>query len=40
MPPEQFKLDVANIFVQRPGGSAKPIPVEKFWKESPQRHRA
>ena len=24
--------------VQPPGGSAKPIPVEKFWKESPQRH--
>jgi hypothetical protein len=37
-PPEQFKLDAANIFVQPPGGSAKPIPVEKFWKESPQRN--
>jgi len=30
---EQFKLDVANIFVQPSGGSAKPIPVEKFWRE-------
>ena len=38
MPPEQFKLDVANIFVQRPGRSS-PIPAEKFWKESPQRHQ-
>jgi hypothetical protein len=38
IPLEQFKLDVANIFVRTSGGSAKPIPVEKFWKESPQRH--
>ena len=38
VPPEQFKLDVANIFVRTSGGSAKPIPVEKYWKESPQRH--
>jgi hypothetical protein len=37
-PPEQFKLDVANIFVRPAGGSAKPIPVEKFWKEHPRRH--
>jgi primase-polymerase (primpol)-like protein len=37
-PLEQFKLDVANIFVRPAGGSAKPLPVEKFWKESPQRH--
>ena len=37
-PPEQFKLDIANIFVRR-GASAKPITVEKFWKESPQRHQ-
>ena len=37
-PSDQFKLDVANIFV-RTGGSTKPITVEKFWKESPQRHQ-
>ena len=37
-PPEQFKLDVANIFVQASGRSS-PIPAEKFWKESPQRHQ-
>ena len=37
-PPEQFKLDVANIFVRLSAGSAKPMPVEKFWKESPRRH--
>jgi Family of unknown function (DUF5906) len=34
-PPEQFKLDAANIFV-RSGRSRKPA--EKFWKENPQRH--
>jgi len=38
-PPEQFKLDVANIFVQPSGGSGKPIPAEKFWKEHPWRHQ-
>ena len=38
VPPDQFKLDVANIFVRPSGGSAKPIPVEKYWKESPKRH--
>ena len=37
-PQEQFKLDVANIFVRSSRGSAKPKPVEKFWKESPRRH--
>ena len=37
-PPEQFKLDVANIFVRLSAGSNKPMPVEKFWKESPRRH--
>ena len=37
-PPEQFKLDIANIFVRLSAGSAKPVPVEKFWKESPRRH--
>ena len=36
-PPEQFKLDVANIFVKSPGQSKKSA--EKFWKESPQRHQ-
>jgi hypothetical protein len=39
IPPEQFKLDVANIFVRQSRGASKPIPVEKFWKESPQRHQ-
>jgi hypothetical protein len=39
VPPEQFKLEVQNIFVKPSGsGSAKAIPAEKFWKESPQRH--
>jgi hypothetical protein len=38
MPSEQFKLDVANILVRTSGGSAKPIPVEKFWKENSERH--
>jgi hypothetical protein len=38
VPPDQFKLDVANIFARPSGGSAKPIPVEKYWKESPKRH--
>jgi hypothetical protein len=37
-PPEQFKLDIANIFVQ-PSGRAQPISAEKFWKESPRRHQ-
>jgi hypothetical protein len=37
-PPEQFRLDVGNIFVEPAGGSAKPTPVEKFWKEHPHRH--
>jgi hypothetical protein len=38
MPAEQFKLDLANIFVQ-PSGRANPIPAEKYWKESPHRHQ-
>lgn len=38
-PPEQFKLDVANIFVQPSSRSGRPIPVEKYWKESPFRHQ-
>jgi hypothetical protein len=37
-PAEQFKLDVANIFVT-PSGSTKAISAEKFWKESPKRHQ-
>ncbi len=32
--PEQFKLEIQNIRV----GSDKPIPAEKFWRESPRRH--
>jgi Primase C terminal 2 (PriCT-2)/Family of unknown function (DUF5906) len=35
VPPEQFKLEVANIFVK----FAKPIPAEKYWKEHPHRHQ-
>jgi Family of unknown function (DUF5906) len=31
--PEQFRLEVANIFVQPSDGSNKPIKAEKFWKE-------
>jgi hypothetical protein len=38
-PLEQFKLDVANIFVRVSAGSAKHIPVEKFWREDPRRHQ-
>ncbi len=39
MQPEQFKLEIQNIFVTpRGGGSAKPIPAEKFWKEHEHRH--
>jgi uncharacterized protein DUF5906 len=37
-PPEQFKLDLSNIFVRSSGGTDKPKSAEKFWKESPQRH--
>jgi Family of unknown function (DUF5906) len=36
--PEQFKLEVANIFVQPSDGSNKPIRAEKFWKEHQWRH--
>ena len=36
-PAEQFKLDVANIFVRTAPQSVKPV--EKFWKESPHRHQ-
>ena len=39
VPPEQFKLEIQNIFVKPSGSaSAKAIPAEKFWKESPLRH--
>jgi len=31
-------LDVADVEGPSGGGSAKPIPAEKFWRESPQRH--
>jgi len=31
--PDQFKLEVGNIFVQPSDGSNKPIRAEKFWKE-------
>ena len=33
---EQFKLDVANIFVRLSSKSVQPV--EKFWKEHPLRH--
>ena len=36
--PEQFKLEVGNIFVQPADGSNKPIRAEKFWKEHQWRH--
>jgi hypothetical protein len=36
--PEQFKLDVGNIFVQPSDGSNKPIRAEKFWSEHQWRH--
>ncbi len=36
--PEQFKLEVGNIFVQPSDGSNKPIRAEKFWKEHQWRH--
>jgi Family of unknown function (DUF5906) len=35
-PNEQFKLDVANVFVRREEGSPKAA--EKFWKEHSRRH--
>jgi hypothetical protein len=38
-PNEQFKLDLANIFVTSSSGSARPKSAEKFWKEHPQRHQ-
>ena len=34
---EEFRLEVQNIFVVPNRGSAKPVPIEKFWKESPHR---
>jgi hypothetical protein len=37
-PPEQFKLEVGNIFVQPSDGSNRPIRAEKFWKEHQWRH--
>jgi hypothetical protein len=36
--PEQFRLEVGNIFVQPSDGSNKPIKAEKFWKEHQWRH--
>jgi len=38
IPPEQFRLEVNNIFVQI-SASGKPISAEKFWKEHPHRHQ-
>lgn len=37
MQPEQFKLAIQNIFVEYSDRPNKPIPAEKFWKESPHR---
>ncbi|RZN32306.1 primase-helicase family protein [Bradyrhizobium sp. Leo121] len=38
VPNEEFRLEVQNIFVVHGRGSAKPVAIEKFWKESPYRH--
>ena len=35
---EEFRLEVQNMFVVQGRGSAKPVAIEKFWKESPHRH--
>jgi hypothetical protein len=35
VPTEEFKLAVQNIFVKK---GTKPVPAEKFWRESPDRH--
>ncbi len=37
MQPEQFKLEIQNIFVEWADRPNKPIPAERFWKESPFR---
>jgi hypothetical protein len=37
IPSEEFKLEVQNIFVKGPGNT-KPVPIEKFWKESSARN--
>ena len=40
LPPEQFKLEIQNIFVKvGNGGAVKLIPGDKFWKENPKRHQ-
>ena len=39
-PPEQFKLEVQNIFVKVGTGTAvRLVPSDKFWKESSKRHQ-
>jgi hypothetical protein len=38
-PLEQFKLDVANIFVEPTGRSTNPISAGTFWRQHPQRHQ-
>ncbi len=39
LPPEQFKLEIQNIFVNvGSSGAPKWVPGDKFWKESPERH--
>jgi Family of unknown function (DUF5906) len=35
VPTDEFKLAVQNIFVKK---GAKPVPAEKFWRESSDRH--
>src|SRR5260370_29666551 len=40
LPPEQFKLEIQNIFVSVSiGGVVKWVPADKFWKESPKRNQ-
>jgi hypothetical protein len=40
LPPEQFKLEVQNIFVGiKAGETIKWVAADKFWKESPSRHQ-
>jgi hypothetical protein len=41
LPPEQFKLEVQNVFVgvRTPTGATKWVPADKFWKEHPKRNQ-
>jgi hypothetical protein len=38
--PEQFKLEIQNLFVYvGVGGVVRLVPADKFWKENPKRHQ-